>query len=126
MLALTTMYPNLLEIDNSYILAKHKNLEAKKREQKKIELNNTASAIKITLRFRESNEGKLSEYYNLDIVSSDENGYYKAYIYIENNDTGYNNLLLHGDKCECIDPIHVRKYLISKIENIAQNYKSGI
>jgi len=121
MLALTSIYPNLLESDSSYILAKHKSL-ASEREQKKSEITNKTSVIKVTLRFHESYKDNISEYYDLNIVSLEEDEYYKAYTYIENNENEYNNLLCFGDRCECLEPVHVREYIKNKVGNISKMY----
>jgi len=116
MLALISIFPNLLENDNSYVLAKHKDLVSQREQKKK------TSVIKVTLRFHESYKEHISEFYDLNIVSLEENEYYKAYVYIETSETEYDNLLTLGDKCECIDPNHVREYIKNKIENIRKIY----
>jgi len=121
MLALTNIYPNLLESDNSYILAKHKSLVSA-REQKKSGITNKMSVIRVTLRFHESHKDEISEYYDLNITSLEDDGYYKGYIYIENSEREYNNILILGDKCECLEPIHVREYIKNKIKNINKFY----
>jgi len=121
MLALTNIYPNLLESDNSYILAKHKNLISQ-REQKIAEQKNKTSVIKVTLRFHESHKDNISEYYDLNIISLEKDEYYQAHIYIETNETEYDNLIILGDRCECIEPIHVRKYIKNKIKSINKIY----
>jgi len=115
MIALTNIYPNLLESDSSYILAKHKSL-ASKREQKK------TSVIRVTLRFHESHKDYIGEYYDLDIISLDEDEYCQAYIYIESGEANYDNLVILGDRCECVEPAHVRRYIKNKIENITKVY----
>jgi len=121
MLALTNIYPDLLESDNSYILTKHKNLISQ-REQKIAEQKNKTSVIRVTLRFHESYKNDINEYYNLDSISLDEDEYYQAYIYIETNEAEYDNLIILGDRCECIAPIHVREYIKSKIKSINKIY----
>ena len=118
MLALISIFPNLLENDNSYVLAKHKDLVSQREQKKK------TSVIKVTLRFHESYKENISEFYDLNIVSLEENEYYKAYVYIETSETEYDNLLTLGDKCECIEPNHVREYIKNKIENIGKTYKT--
>ena len=116
MLALINIYPNLLENDNSYVLAKHKNLVSQREQKKK------TSVIRVTLRFHESYKENISEFYDLNIISLEEHEYYKAYIYIETSETEYDNLLALGDKCECIEPNHVREYIKNKIEHIRKIY----
>jgi len=36
---------------------------------------------------------------------------------------GYNHLLSFGDKCECLEPKHVRDEIIARIKNLLEVYK---
>jgi len=121
MLALISIYPNLLENNNSYILAKHKNLVSQ-RENKKSEQKNKTAVIKVTLRFHESYKDNINEYYDLNIVSLEEDEYYKAYIYIYNNENECDNLMILGNMCECLEPVHVREYIKNKVAKINEIY----
>jgi predicted DNA-binding transcriptional regulator YafY len=35
---------------------------------------------------------------------------------------GYNLLLGFGDKCECLEPAHVREEIVRRINNLLKNY----
>ena len=74
------------------------------------------------IRFHGSHRAFIEKHYDLDIVTSDDDSYYKALTYIEANEHEYERLLLHGDKCECITPRHVREYIKDKVEAIAKIY----
>ena len=121
MLALTSIYPSLLESDSSYILAKHKN-ESLERERIKSEYK--SAVIKVMLHFDESHKDDIAQKYDLTIVSFNEDGYYEAYVYIEADEKEYDRLLSIGDKCECIEPHHVREYIKNKIAAIIKIYNS--
>ena len=121
MLALTNTYPNLLNSDNSYILAKHKNESL---EREKIKSDFKSAVVKVMLRFNESYKNDIEQEYGLNIVSFDENGFYEAYIYIEANEKEYDRLLSTGYKCECIEPRHVREYIKNKITLMMKIYNS--
>ena len=118
-LALIEEYPGLSDIE-SYVMAKHKNEVS---EQKNKKFSDKSMIIKITLRFNKSNRADLDRQYDLNIVSLADDGCYEAYIYIEANETEYRRLLSFGDKCECIEPRHVREYIKNKIETITNTYK---
>jgi predicted DNA-binding transcriptional regulator YafY len=93
MTALTSTYPNLLE-----------------------------AVIKVTLRFDESHKNEIEQQYDLNIVALKDN-YYEAYSYIKADEKEYDRLLAVGDKCECIDPRHVREYIKNKAEEITKIYR---
>ena len=121
MITLTSIYPNLLESDSSYILAKHKNESL---ERERIKSGYKSAVIKVMLRFGESHKNDIAQQYDLNIVSFGNDGYYEAYIYIEANEKEYDRLLSIGSKCECIEPYHVREYIKSKIEAMYKIYSS--
>jgi len=121
-IALTSIYPNLLESDNSYILAKHKS-EIFERERMKSGVENKSAVIKVTLRFDGLHKDDLEKYYDLNVVSLREDACYEAYIYIEASEQEYVKLLSLGGKCECIGPRHIREYIKKEIANIAKNYE---
>jgi len=116
MIALTNIYPNLLESDSSYILAKHRS------ERKKSDIENKSAVIKVTIHFDEKHKNDIAQQYDLNIVSFDEDGCYEAYIYIEANEKEYDRLLSIGSKCECIEPYHVREYIKNKIDAMYKIY----
>lgn len=119
MLALTNIYPNLLENEKSYILAKHK-IETSEKNQKKLEDKNSSSAIKVKLKFHESYKEDLEKEYDLDIFNFGENGFYEAYIYIESDKKEYDRLLLNGDKCEYTEPRYICEYIKNKVFDIVK------
>ena len=64
----------------------------------------------------------IERHYDLKIDSIDERGYHKAHIYIGANKADYDRLLFISDKCEFIEPRHVREYIINKVEAIMKVY----
>lgn len=121
-IALMDEYPGLLD-NNSYILAKHRQ-EILEREQKKSAAKNNRALIKVTLRFDEIYKPDIERQYNINIVSLDEDGFYEASIYIGADKDEYDKLLIFGEKCECVEPRHVRDYIKSKVENMMKIYNS--
>ena len=113
-IALINEYPGLVD-DDSYILAKHRN-ETSERERKK------SAVIKVTIRFRGAYKDDLEKQYGLNIISLNADDFYEADIYIEADEREYDRLLLSGDKCECIEPRHVREYIKNKIGAIHKVY----
>lgn len=53
-----------------------------------------------------------------------ENNKFMIHFPFVEDDFGYNILLGYGDKCECIEPIHVRNELIRRIERLLDKYHS--
>jgi len=119
-ISLIEEYPEILD-DNEYILAKHRS-EFQGLEQTKSGVENKSAVIKVTVRFDAMHKNDIERQYDLKIDSLDEHGYYKAYIYIGASKDEYNKLLVLGDKCECIEPRHVREYIINKIESMTKVY----
>ena len=122
-IALIDEYPELLD-DNEYILAKHRNALSG-RERVKSGVENKPTVIKVTVRFVKLHKKDIERQYDLKIDSLDEHGYYTAYIYIGASNDEYDNLLLLSDKCECIEPRHVREYIKNKIEAMVKIYNNS-
>ena len=116
-LAITETCPKLLE-SKSYALAQYRRLTAGNPPSKP----QTSAIIQATIRFREQYQNELGGLYDLDIISRDENGYATAKIYISNNENEFNALLLLGNKCQCISPVHVREYIRNKVKEISDEY----
>ena len=45
-------------------------------------------------------------------------------LFIKIDDYFYNMIIQFGDKCECLEPEHVRMNLINRIENLLSIYKN--
>jgi len=119
-ISLIEEYPALLD-DNEYILAKHRS-EFSGRERARAGLENKSAVIKVTLRFDKIHKAELSRHFDLTVVSPDEHNRHTAHIYIGANKDDYDDLLLLGDKCECVEPRHVREYILNKIKSINKIY----
>jgi predicted DNA-binding transcriptional regulator YafY len=62
-------------------------------------------------------------YYGEGVIISQDGNLYTAEISLMNNMQGYNSLFLLGEHCECLEPPHVRKYLMDKAAAILSVYK---
>ena len=58
-----------------------------------------------------------------NVIPHEDNKYICYYPFVEDN-YFYNKILQFGDKCECLEPEHVRTNLINRIENLLSVYKN--
>ena len=76
----------------------------------------------IKLRVHKSILDRLLEFCDFDCIKADGEEYYLAeYPFIE-RDYYYDMLLSFGDKCECMEPPHVREELKKRIESLGHVY----
>ena len=76
----------------------------------------------IKLRVHKSILDRLLEFCDFDCIKADGEEYYLAeYPFIE-RDYYYDMLLSFGDKCECMEPPHVREELKKRIESLGRVY----
>lgn len=76
----------------------------------------------IKIRVHKSVLDRVLEFCTYDRVTPDGDGYYIVnYPFIE-RDYYYDMLLSFGDKCECLEPLHIRKELKRRIHDIATIY----
>lgn len=76
----------------------------------------------IKLRVHKSILDRLLEFCDFDCIKADGEEYYLAeYPFIE-RDYYYDMLLSFGDKCECMEPPHVREELKKRIERLGRVY----
>lgn len=57
-----------------------------------------------------------------NVIPYEDNKYICYYPFVEDN-YFYNKILQFGDKCECLEPEHIRNNLIHRIENLLSVYK---
>lgn len=78
----------------------------------------------VKIRIHKSIMDRVLEYCNDERFSPDGDAHYiVAFPFIE-NDYYYNILLGFGDKCECLEPLHVRTEMRRRIRDIAALYES--
>ncbi|MCB5953767.1 helix-turn-helix transcriptional regulator [Enterococcus sp. CWB-B31] len=78
----------------------------------------------ITLRFHQSAIERVLDYCTVeDLLDDGDEHYIVRFPFIE-NDYYYNILFSFGDKCECLEPAHVRTEIKRRIQDIAAIYKS--
>lgn len=80
--------------------------------------------IKIKLRIHESVMDRVLDYCMYEDFSPDGDAYYIVTFPFIENEYYYNILLSFGDKCECIEPLHIRTKLKRKIYEIANLYEN--
>ncbi|MCL1915036.1 MAG: YafY family transcriptional regulator [Eubacteriaceae bacterium] len=79
---------------------------------------------KIKIRIHKSLKDRVLDYCAYDHFSPDGDGHYIVIFPFIENDYYYNILLSFGDKCECIDPLHVRTEMKRRIHGIAALYQN--
>lgn len=83
-----------------------------------------AMEIRITLRIDRSVIDRVLDYCTAEDVSVDGDEHYIVRFPFIENDYYYNILFSFGDKCECLEPSHVRMEMKRRIHNIAAIYIS--
>ena len=79
---------------------------------------------KIKIRFHNSVMDRVLDYCTYEDFSPDGDEYYiVAFPFVE-NDYHYDILLSFGDKCECLEPPHIREKMKCRIHDIATIYES--
>lgn len=80
--------------------------------------------IKIKLRIHKSVMDRALDYCMYEDFSPDGDEYYIVTFPFIENEYYYNILLSFGDKCECLEPLHIRTELKRKIYDIANLYEN--
>jgi predicted DNA-binding transcriptional regulator YafY len=78
---------------------------------------------KIKLRIHKAVMEMALDYCQIDLFTPDGEDYYIIHFPFIENDYYYGILLSFGDKCECLEPEHVRAELGRRAQNIATVYK---
>lgn len=79
---------------------------------------------KIKLRIHESVMDRVLDYCMYEDFSPDGAEYYIVTFPFIENEYYYNILLSFGDKCECLEPLHIRTELKRKIDDLAKLYEN--
>ena len=83
----------------------------------------TAMQTEVKIRIHKSILDRVLEYCAQDhFVPDGEEHYFVNFPFIE-NEYYYDILLGFGDKCECLEPLHIRAEMKRKIQNIAAMYR---
>lgn len=77
----------------------------------------------IIIRIHKTIMDRVLDYCTYEHFSSDGDEHYIVRFPFIENDYYYNILLSFGDKCECLEPLHVRTQMKLRIQNIAALYK---
>lgn len=78
----------------------------------------------IKIRIHKSILDRVLDYCAYENFSPNGDEYYIVSFPFVENDYHYDILLSFGDKCECLEPLHVRTKIKSRISNMASIYKS--
>lgn len=78
---------------------------------------------RIKLRIHKTHEERILDYCGYEDLVADGNEYYIVNFPFKENDYYYNILLSFGDKCECLEPLHIRKEIQHRAYNIAALYE---
>ena len=77
----------------------------------------------IKIRIHKSVLDRVLEYCTYDHVAPDSEEYYIVNFPFIENDYYYDILLGFGEKCECLEPLHIRTEIKRKIQNMAAIYR---
>ena len=80
--------------------------------------------IKIKIRIHKSVMERVREFCDYENISPDGNEHYIVQFPFIENDFYYNILFSFGDKCECLEPSHIRTEMKRRIHDIATLYQS--
>lgn len=89
---------------------------------KDLEFRTGQTPTTLKLKVHESLRGNILEYCSEESVSEIENGMFIAHFPIVEDDYWYSILLQFGDKCECLEPLHVRQELKNRISKMLDLY----
>ncbi len=78
--------------------------------------------ITVKLLIHKSARDKVIDYCGNENITPFDEEHFIALLPFIDEDSGYNLILGFGDKCECLEPVEVRKELIRRIENLSQLY----
>ena len=78
--------------------------------------------ITVKLLIHKSARDKVIDYCGNENITPYDEEHFIALLPFIDEDSGYNLILGFGDKCECLEPVEVRKELIRRIENLSQLY----
>lgn len=79
---------------------------------------------KIKIRIHKSVIDMVLDFCSYEDFSPDGNEHYIVNFPFKENDYYYNILLSYGDKCECLEPLHIRTEMKRRIHDIAAIYGS--
>lgn len=79
---------------------------------------------KIKIRIHKSVMDRVLDYCNYEDFLPDGNEYYIVNFPFIENEYHYDILLSFGDKCECLEPLHIRTKMKHRIHDIATLYES--
>lgn len=82
-----------------------------------------AMQTKIKLRIHKSIADRVLDFCTYEDFTPNGSEHYIVHFPFTENEYHYNILLSFGDKCECLEPSHVRAELKHRIQNIAAIYK---
>ena len=80
--------------------------------------------IKIKIRIHESIMDRVLDFCSYEDFSPDGDAYYTVCFPFIENEYHYDILLSFGDKCECLEPPHIRAEMKRRIQGLAALYKS--
>ena len=80
--------------------------------------------IRIKLRIHKSAVDRVREFCDYEYFSPDGDEHYIVRFPFIENDFYYNILFSFGDKCECLEPLHIRAEMKRRIHDIASIYQN--
>ena len=84
----------------------------------------TTMQIKIKIRIHKSVMDRVLDYCTYEHFSSDGDEFYIVNFPFIENDYHYNILFSFGDKCECLEPLHIRSEMKRRLFDIATLYEN--
>lgn len=95
-------------------------------QKPQLEFNDILSTLQknITLRIHKTIMDNVLEYCSDENFKSDKEDYYLVKFPFIENDYYYNIIMSFGDRCECLEPLHIRSEIKRRVEKLADIYKN--
>lgn len=81
--------------------------------------------VEACIRFGDDVRRDIEEYYGEGVITEEGDGMYMARVMIADSEQNYNLFFMYGDRCECLYPPHVRKYIRDKARSIADMHSEN-
>ncbi len=85
--------------------------------------DDTRPLVRLVLRFHPSVLGRISDFFGLELIRKDQEGYYIIEVTFPEDEWVYSMILGFGEHVEVIEPDHIRKLVENKVQAILCHYK---
>ncbi len=76
----------------------------------------------LVLKFSPTTLGRISDFYGLEVIKKDEQGYYIVEVTYPEDEWVYSMILSFGSEVEVVSPKHIRDIIVEKVSHIKKIY----